>query len=362
MLGGELAEHLESERREVSQGLVQRPDQILETRRGVGHRQLELVVVGADRACDLPCIGELRPVAVLDEAHRERLHRLAHVARHHGDEEARVEPSTQHGPERDVAHQAELHGILELLPQQLGGRGLREALVRVRMWKGPVRRDVDAAVDHQPVARLQLPHPGERRRRPCEEPEGQVCVDRFQVEVGLDEAARQHRFQLGGEDEEIADDGEVERFDAETVACDQRAAALAVPDGDAELPPQPARKRVLDLLVEVGEDLGVAAATEAVAAPAQVVPNGVVVVQLAVLDRPDRFVLVSERLMTVGDVDDAQTADAERDAGSREEAAVVRAAVGHHVRHALEHFACDDLPRGAADLDDTADSTHIERG
>ena len=71
--------------------------------------------------CDLPCIGELRPVAVLDEAHRERLHRLAHIARHHGDEEARVEPSAQHGPERDVAHQAELHGLLELLAQQLRG-------------------------------------------------------------------------------------------------------------------------------------------------------------------------------------------------------------------------------------------------
>ena len=38
-----------------------------------------------------------------------------------------------------------------------------------------------------------------------------------------------------------------------------------------------------------------------------------VLVELTVLRRPDRAVLVRERLMSVRDVDDAQAADADRD-------------------------------------------------
>ena len=90
----------------------------------------------------------------------------------------------------------------------------------------------------------------------------------------------------------------------------------------------------------------------------ELVAELVVVVELAVLDRPDRAVLVRERLVAALDVDDAQPPDAERDAGRRVRAAVVRAAVRHRVGHPVEDVGRDDPSRLAPDLDDSADPAH----
>ena len=107
------------------------------------------------------------------------------------------------------------------------------------------------------------------------------------------------------------------------------------------------------------QDLGVAPATEAVPARDELAANRVVVVQLAVLDRPDAFELVRERLMAAVDVDDAEAANAERDARSRVEPPVVRPAVCHHVRHAHDDVAVDERPLRAPDLGDAADTAHV---
>jgi hypothetical protein len=64
------------------------------------------------------------------------------------------------------------------------------------------------------------------------------------------------------------------------------------------------------LLVEVGEDLGVAAGREPVPAATELVPDRFVVVELAVLDRGDGSVLAEDRLMAAADVDDRKPADA----------------------------------------------------
>ena len=69
-----------------------------------------------------------------------------------------------------------------------------------------------------------------------------------------------------------------------------------------------------ELLVEVREDLRVAAARETGGRRARAPRRSVdVVVELAVLDRPDRSVLVRERLVAALDVDDAEAPRAERD-------------------------------------------------
>jgi hypothetical protein len=54
------------------------------------------------------------------------------------------------------------------------------------------------------------------------------------------------------------------------------------------------------------QNLGVAAACERMTFPSELIPNGLMVVQLAVLDRPDRARLVGDWLMTTSDVNDAQ--------------------------------------------------------
>jgi hypothetical protein len=83
------------------------------------------------------------------------------------------------------------------------------------------------------------------------------------------------------------------------------------------------------------------------------------VVELAVLDSPDRARVVAHRLMAAVEIDDAEAARAERDPRCAVRAAVVRAAMRHRVRHAVEHLGRNDFARDiAAHLNDSADPAH----
>src|SRR5581483_6615740 len=120
-------------------------------------------------------------------------------------------------------------------------------------------------------------------------------VDRRVVEVGLDEPAREQALELRCEDEQIAAGRIVERLDAEAIARDQAGSVSLVPDCQRELAAQPLGEGVARVLVEMRQDLRVAAAPEPVRA--KLTPQLEVVVELPVLDRPDRTVLVRDRLM-----------------------------------------------------------------
>ena len=85
------------------------------------------------------------------------------------------------------------------------------------------------------------------------------------------------------------------------------------------------------------------------------------VVELAVLRRPHGAVLVRERLVARGDVDDAETARADRDSRAGVDPAVVGPAVRHRVGHRLDVEVRSELAQRTGDLDDAADSTHGRR-
>ena len=299
------------------------------------------------------------PVARLLEADRERLHRAVHQLRHQCDDQARVEAAAEHRTERDVAHQAQPDRLLE--PGQQPRTPLLEvtpALER-RLRVAPVPALLDLAVLHdEDAARLELLHCGERRRRRREEAERQVGVDRLVVEVGRDEPAREEALELGREDEEVAADRVVDRLDPEAIAGYHAALPRLIPDRDAEHPAQLLCEHRPVLLVEVRQDLGVAAAREAVPAAPQVLTDRGVVVELAVLDRPDRAVLVREGLVPALDVDDAEAACTDRRARRDVRAAVVRATVRHRVGHAVEDVVRHDAPWLAPKLNNPANPAH----
>ena len=115
-----------------------------------------------------------------------------------------------------------------------------------------------------------------------------------------------------------------------------------IPDGDPEHPAELLRKPRPVLLVEVRNDLRIAVREKRVALEAA--SHVAVVVQLAVLDRDDRPVLVRHGLMAARDVDDREAADAERDPVGDMCAAVARAAMDHEVCHRVEDRRCDDGP------------------
>ena len=204
----------------------------------------------------------------------------------------------------------------------------------------------------------QLPHGGQRRQRARDEAERQERVDCLVIQIGGNEPAREHALQLGAEDEHVAGFGVVERLDAEPVARQHRPPLAPVPEREAEHPAEPARKIGTGVLVEVRDDLGVAAGQEPVPAAFKSRPDLAVVVELSVLDGPDPPVFVAERLMTALHVDDAEAAHPESDAVGQIRAAIVGPAMRHDVRHPVERLGGDRWARLPAQLDDSADSAH----
>jgi len=84
------------------------------------------------------------------------------------------------------------------------------------------------------------------------------------------------------------------------------------------------------------DDLAVAVRAEGVARGLELGAQLAVVVNLAVVDEPDRLVLVGDRLMATGAVDDRQAPVAQAHVVPLKTAGVVRAAVHEHRGHAAE--------------------------
>ena len=86
----------------------------------------------------------------------------------------------------------------------------------------------------------------------------------------------------------------------------------------------------------MGEDLGVAPGRESVATSGELRTEQIVVEDLTVLRSPDAAALVRERLMPVGDVDDAQAPRADCGTVGQIGAAIVRPPVDHRVSHCVQ--------------------------
>ena len=195
---GELRECEEPERREVGKRLVQVPDEIPEVDLERVERELELVVLAPELLGDEPSFAQLVAGPGLREPNGKRLHRLGHVPGHQGDDQARVQASAQHRAERNVAHQTKPDGLFELLQEPLGPLLRARRLGRDgRRGIAPVALDPNlAALDHQPVTRLELRNAREGRCGRWEKAESEKSVDRLVVEPAVDEPAREQALQL----------------------------------------------------------------------------------------------------------------------------------------------------------------------
>ena len=228
-------------------------------------------------------------LGVLAEADRERLDRLVICLRHQRDDEARVEPPAEHRAERHVAHQPEPDRLASSSSSSL--RVLRERSARWPAVGQRVRQygsldDAPSAID-EPVAGQQLVDSRERRARRRDEPERQVGVDRVVVELDRRRArSRARLFSSDAKTTRSPTSRVVERLDPEAVAREHGAPPRGRPRPRcANLPAQALAERVAVALVEVREDLGVAAAREAGAPLARARDGVEVVVELTVLHR-----------------------------------------------------------------------------
>ena len=260
----------------------------------------------AERLRDAAGVLELGRLPHAAEPDRERLHRLGHVARHQRDDQARVQPAAEHRAERHVAHEPHADRLVELAEQALGPLLHAQAALGGGRGIAPVALVPDlAAADHEPLARHHLAHVAQRRHRAGHVADAEVGGDRLEVELVGDEAAGDHALQLGPEHDEPVDDRVVQRLDPQAVAREHAAARPGVPHRDGVLAVQALAQLRAVRLVEMRQDLGVAARAEAVAVGLQLAAQRVVVVDLAVLGAPHAALLVGQRLVAARDVDDA---------------------------------------------------------
>src|SRR5690606_41925964 len=100
---------------------------------------------------------------------------------------------------------------------------------------------------------------GERRQR---RPERKDLVERHRVDLGLDAGNRQQRLDLGRKKDALAPPRIKQRPHADTVAGEEQAAALAVPQRKSEVAIELCKTLHAMLGVKVQQNFGVAAGAE----------------------------------------------------------------------------------------------------
>ncbi len=222
-----------------------------------------------------------------------------------------------------------------------------DPLEPVARGKALVRRPVDGRVRMQPgPASGELQHVP--RGQPADVPEegpvpGHVANVHRQVQarlvhLGLDQPAREHGLGLGPEGQQAVPDRVHQRLHPQRVPDQEQRAARPVEQREREDAVEPGRERDPLVLVEMGQDLGVAVGGQPVPAGQHHLAQLGVVVDLAVVDHDDRAVLVGHRLGTARHVLDRQPAVAEVDRLPVEEALAVGPPVDDRVGHRPEEL------------------------
>ena len=173
----------------------------------------------------------------------------------------------------------------------------------------------------------------EDRVRRRDRVEGEERLERVEVDL----AARE-RTELRRERELAGVVAVVERLDPVAVAREHEPARPGVPDRDGEHAAQAARELRPVLLVEVHEHLRVGMGAERVPLALELAPQLGVVVDLAVLDDDAGAVLVRDRLVAAGEVDDREPPGGEGDGAVGVLAGAVRASVDERGAHRSEAF------------------------
>ena len=182
-------------------------------------------------------------------------------------------------------------------------------------------------------------------------------VERLEVHLAGYSGMLEDRLDLGGEEQRAVLQGVVERLHAEPIPGEQHPSPASVPEGEGELALQLVDARLPALLVKVDDRLRVRPAAIPVTAGLEPAPKRLVVVDLAVEDDPDGFVLVRHRLAAGGrEIHDGEPAVAQPHRPVEQDAVVVRSAVGEALGHALQQAPLDRLP--GRELGDAGDPAH----
>jgi hypothetical protein len=242
-----------------------------------------------------------------DRDHRRRVEAAA---------EERADRHVGHHPQRDALLEQIREAIDVVLGRQVGvGRG--ERLVEVPVT---VRRGLAAVGPHDVVAGRKRFDARHERRMAMH-----VRTPIAPVELARTGGMGQERFHLRRKQQLASGLAVVERLDAETVAREEQAPRVRIPERDREHAEQARERLDTPFFIQMDDDLAVRFGAEGVLAP-QRAPQILVVVDLAVDGHDDGPVFVGDRLPAALGVHDRQPAEDEVDRVREQQLFVVGAA------------------------------------
>ncbi len=358
VLACQLADAIRRDRRAVGVGLVvyarERVDEIV-----IVARDLLDKVARAVLLCHH--LRELRFVERrVVERDGARVHGLLRNARHRRDDRARIDAAGQERPERHFGDHAQAHRLGQPAIQ-LFARLRQPYRIVQRELHVPVftrRRQRRAALDPQRMARRQLEHALEDGARLGDVAEREVFLDRARIDLAAHARMHEQRLQLRAEEHQaIGQHRVVQRLHAEAIAGHEQRARVPVVEREREHAAETLHALFAPRFPRVHDHFGVALRVEHVPERFELRNELLVVVDLAVEYDDDRAVLVVERLLAGGDIDDREAAMREPHASVDVIALAIGPAMGLRSIHPREHCAID-LARATA-VEHSADATHI---
>jgi hypothetical protein len=189
----------------------------------------------------------------------------------------------------------------------------------------------------------------------------EVLLDGEWVDVALQAAVREQRFQLGAEQQRaIVEQGVMQRLDGEPIPGEEQRVAVPIPQRKGEHSAEALDAVLAPRLPRMDDDLGIALGAEHMAERHQLRNQLLVVVDLAVVDHDHRAVLVEQRLLAGRHVDDREAPVAQAQAWLDVDAAFVGSAMVLRLVHAMQDRAVDLAL--AARVKDARDAAHAQLG
>ena len=333
MLARQLAQEVERHAGRVGLGLVHVVLDVGEGVEALLFRQHLAVVLDAELLAQLARLGGLvkfmRAVGAC-KADGEGL--VGHQA---GRDIAGIDTAGQERAQLDIADAVGGHALPHAGIDLIGG-----GLVGER--RGVAEIDIPVG---EPVGRGQLVGPLEERLVHGAVLEGQVGAQGLGVDLAAEAGVLKQALDLGAE-QQLARVGLgiIERLDAENIARAVHLVRFRVPYDEGKHAAQPGGQRRAVLLIAVDDDLGVAVGLEDVPLGLQLGAQVHEVVNFTVEHADDGAILIVHGLLACGQVDDAQTAEAQRNGRARVVAAdMVAFHIGAAVDNAVRHSVQDGL-------------------
>src|SRR5208282_893519 len=146
------------------------------------------------------------------------------------------------------------------------------------------------------------------------------------------------------------------RFHSQAIACQQQPPFAAIPNGERKHATQVVEEPEVVLLVKMQNGFGVAVRPELMAPRQEIRAQIAIVIDFTVEGNPDGLVLVGDRLVAAGQVNDAQAPIPQAQRAVQVKALVVRPTMHHRVRSALERNRISRLAR--TEIEDATNAAH----